>query len=412
MHCEAAADIPKAVKGDAGRLRQVLINVASNAVKFTSHGHVDVRLACARQEEGKVRLEWTVSDTGIGIEPDRIQSIFREFVQADTTIQRRFGGSGLGLAICKRIIDRMGGEIAITSRPGFGTTVKFAVTLPLADEGELEVSLDDDCMEELHEAIGHLGTRLRLLVVDDNKTIHVVTARLLRHFDIDIDHAHDGTEGLTAARQKAYHVILMDTQMPGVDGLAATRALRSSKGPNMRTRVIAFTANAMREDVAAAMAAGSDDVVTKPVRKHELVGALLRALADGDRPVAAVTSAPNVSEDAPTFDATVYNEFVEQVGDDAIDEIVGIFIEETDARLARLDEMHGQPSKIGHEAHTLKSSAATLGLTLMAREAMALESEAASSSVEDLEDRVARLRRAYRDGIAGIARGAAPAAAA
>ncbi len=407
MHGATAVDIPKAVKGDAGRLRQVLINVASNAVKFTSHGYVEVRLECARQDEGRVRLE----RTGIGIEPDRIQSIFREFIQADTTIQRRFGGSGLGLAICKRIIDRMGGEIAITSRPGVGTTVRFSVTLPLADEDALETNSDDGSLEGLHEAIAHLGTSLRLLVVDDNKTNHVVTARLLRHFDIDIDHAHDGNEGLTAARRKPYHVILMDTQMPGIDGLAATRALRSSKGPNRRTRVIAFTANAMREDVAAAMAAGSDDVVTKPVRKHELVAALQRALEEGDRPGSDVTSAPDVSEDAPAFNAAVYREFVEQVGDDAIDEIVAVFVEETDVRLARLDEMHGHASKIGQEAHTLKSSAATLGLTLMSREATALESEAAAGAVEDLDERVARLRRAYRDGMAGIA-SSTPAAAA
>ncbi len=404
VRVDIQSDLPDAVIGDGGRLRQVLINVAANAVKFTERGHVSVRLSCVRLSMSSARLEWSVSDTGIGIDPKRIQSIFRDFVQADSSIQRRFGGSGLGLAICRRIMDRLGGEIVVVSEPGVGTKVTFAVTLEVTEAGALKPRDEGDVLAELKARISRLGRRMRLLIVDDNRVNRVVAAKLLSGVDIEISEANDGGEGLRLACAEHFDAILMDTQMPGMDGLAATRAIRLSHGPCARAYVIAFTANAMGEDVINARDAGSDAIVTKPVRKQELAQALLQALDGGAPLVPGQYSALAKSGELPAFDPGIYETFEQQIGAEGMREIVAIFIGDAQARLAALEVAAPSHacSAIRRDAHTLKSSAATLGLMRMAGEAEAIEFAAEAGEVADLADRVARLRRAFEKGVEAL----------
>jgi len=270
--------LPPALMGDAGRIRQILLNLVSNAVKFTTAGEVLVSARCIDIDGSRATIEWKVSDTGMGIAPDKIGSLFVNFAQADNTISRRFGGSGLGLAICKRLIEQMGGEIKVTSSPEAGSTFTVTLTFVVADQAVTPDQDDQTAYARLKERIALSGRPLRVLIVDDNPTNRLVAAKLLKEFDIQTNTACDGIEAVTAARRFDYDVILMDVRMPEMDGLQATREIRTRGERPLTVPIVAFTANAFPEDIAACREAGMDDFVVKPARKKALVEAILRVL--------------------------------------------------------------------------------------------------------------------------------------
>jgi len=273
------AALPAALIGDAGRIRQVLLNLVSNAVKFTATGEIAVSTRWIAGDTRQATVEWAVSDTGIGIAQEKTGSLFVNFMQADTSISRRFGGSGLGLAICKRLIEQMGGEIEVQSRLGQGSRFSFRLTLPVAENEAAPEQNDQAVYAALRSRIGGFGRPLRVLIADDNPTNRLVAARMLKDFDIQTDTACDGAEAVTAAKQFSYDLILMDVRMPEMDGLQATRTIRASGGKPQAIPIIAFTANAFPEDVAACREAGMDDFVVKPARKKAMVEAIIRVLA-------------------------------------------------------------------------------------------------------------------------------------
>jgi len=257
---------PPAVMGDAPRLRQVLLNFLSNAVKFTREGAVTVRLS--HQPAGEAwRLRLEVSDTGIGVEAEQIGALFNRFTQADASVSRRFGGTGLGLAICKQIVEAMGGRIGADSRPGEGSTFWFEVTLPTAG---------DWAGEAAHaEAALTLQRPIRALVVEDNAVNRELIAILLSPFDIEIETACDGAEAVDAVAARPFDVILMDMQMPVMDGLTATRRIRAlADRAAASTPIIAMTANVLPEQVARCREAGMDDHLGKPINLPALLAAL------------------------------------------------------------------------------------------------------------------------------------------
>jgi signal transduction histidine kinase/DNA-binding NarL/FixJ family response regulator len=282
--------IPPAVIGDAGRIRQVLLNLVSNAVKFTATGEVVVTTRCITRDDRQATVEWAVSDTGIGIAQHKIGSLFVNFVQADTSINRRFGGSGLGLAICKRLIEQMGGEIKVASMQGQGSTFSFQLTLPIAEDVVAPEQNDQATYATLKERIGAFGRPLRVLIADDNPTNRLVAAKMLKDFDIQTDTACDGTEAVTAANRFNYDLILMDVRMPEMDGLQATRTIRARGERQSAVPIIAFTANAFAEDVKACQEAGMNDFVVKPARKRAMVEAMLRVLPG---PTTAIDALPD-----------------------------------------------------------------------------------------------------------------------
>jgi CheY-like chemotaxis protein len=276
---DADPALPAAVLGDAGRIRQVLHNLVANAVKFTDTGKVIIGVRCVDRSAKAAAVEWSVGDTGIGIPPDKLGTLFDAFVQADDSITRRFGGSGLGLAISKQIVDRLGGAIEVRSVPGQGSDFRVRLTLPLARE--IAPLVDPrQTAEELRTRLAALGRPLRVLLAEDNPTNQFVMTRLLKGFGIPVDIANDGAEAVRAAAGTAYDLICMDMRMPEMDGLEATRAIRRRDGPSQSAPIVAMTANAFPEDMAACQAAGMGDFVAKPVSKERLVEALLRALPD------------------------------------------------------------------------------------------------------------------------------------
>ncbi|WP_375314496.1 ATP-binding protein [Bradyrhizobium sp. A5] len=281
-------NLPPTLRGDVARIRQVLLNLASNAVKFTDAGEVTIAATCQARRDLLATVEWTVTDSGIGIAPDKVGQLFSDFAQADASISRRFGGTGLGLAISRRIIEQMGGTIGVTSTPGEGSTFRFTLVLPWSQEQASDQTTDRDEADELKARIVELDRPLKVLVAEDDAVNRMVVSKMLGAFDVELSVVTDGIAAVAAASESDHDVVLMDVRMPGMDGLAATRAIRARGGRFDALPIIALTANAFPEDVKICREAGMSDFLAKPLRKPALVAALLRAL-DGH-----VTS-----EDAP-----------------------------------------------------------------------------------------------------------------
>jgi signal transduction histidine kinase/CheY-like chemotaxis protein/HPt (histidine-containing phosphotransfer) domain-containing protein len=379
--------VPPAMIGDAGRIRQILLNLVSNAVKFTSAGEIVVSTQCVSRDDRQTTIEWTVGDTGIGIAHDKIGSLFVNFVQADNSINRRFGGSGLGLAISKRLVEQMGGEIKVASTLGQGSTFSFRLTLPVAEQVVAPEQNDQAVYAALTARIAAFGRPLRMLIVDDNPTNRLVAARMLKDFEIQTDTACDGAEAVTAANRFNFDLILMDVRMPEMDGLQATRVIRSH-GATPAVPIIAFTANAFPEDIEACRGAGMNDFVVKPARKKAMIEAILRALPEpalkadalpvhAAPPLASTGAAP--ANPVSVLDREVFRELVREIGEQAATEIHAVFTAETEARLQLLRRLaiESERVKIGREAHSLKSSAATFGYRALAGLALRLERESA-----------------------------------
>lgn len=252
------------ILADVARLKQVVGNLLSNALKFTYSGRVQVR-ATTRTLSGGPHLRIEVEDTGIGIAPENLESIFLPFRQADGGIQRLFGGTGLGLAICKELVEAMHGRIGVESRPGKGSRFWFEVPVSPAPDEVAYASREI-----------HVSTGTRVLVVEDHEVNRLVVTRMLTNLGCATDVATCGEEALKKIQEQDYDLVLMDVQMPGIDGLETTRRLR--KDPRgKRLKVVALTANAFQEDREACIEAGMDDFLAKPIRRHDLARAIRRA---------------------------------------------------------------------------------------------------------------------------------------
>ncbi|WP_309400738.1 PAS domain-containing hybrid sensor histidine kinase/response regulator [Cerasicoccus maritimus] len=262
-------DVPPAVLGDEMRIRQVLVNLISNAIKFTDRGRVTVKLSAKRLADDSVELHFSVSDTGIGFSKEQANTIFEPFVQADASITRRHGGTGLGLAISRRLVELMGGKIWCESSRLLGTIFHFTIASRIIDPNSLKVKND----AELDE----LDYQGRILLAEDNPVNRKVVQFILTRLGCTADSATDGKEALDLHRKQPYDLVLMDVQMPNVDGLAATREMRRMSGEGERPWIIGLSAAAMKEDKDAAIEAGMNDFLHKPLKPQELEAALRHA---------------------------------------------------------------------------------------------------------------------------------------
>ncbi|QOZ09457.1 ATP-binding protein [Bradyrhizobium sp. CCBAU 51765] len=285
---ELDPSLPPTLRGDVARIRQVLLNLASNAVKFTDQGEVTISVTCQARRDLLATVEWTVTDSGIGIAPEKLGQLFSDFAQADASISRRFGGTGLGLAISRRIIEQMGGTIGVTSTPGAGSTFRFTLVLPWSQAQTPDQADGRDEADDLKARIAGLDRPLKVLVAEDDAVNRMVVSKMLGSFDVELRVVADGAEAVAAASEGNYDIVLMDVRMPDMDGLAATRAIRAQGGRLEALPIIALTANAFPEDIKICREAGMSDFLAKPLRKPALIAALLRAL-DGHV----------MSEDAP-----------------------------------------------------------------------------------------------------------------
>jgi signal transduction histidine kinase/DNA-binding NarL/FixJ family response regulator/HPt (histidine-containing phosphotransfer) domain-containing protein len=289
FYCRLPKHAPAAVLGDRIRLQQVLLNLAGNAIKFTDRGSVeiDVRVvdepsplepeASRRPAAPDVRnsasdpspsaplvtLEFTVRDTGIGIEPSVLEQLFHPFTQADASMTRRFGGTGLGLSISRNLVEMMGGQIVVESQIGKGSTFSFAIRLPVTDELPVDA--------QPREIAPKAATSLQILLVEDNPANQKLATYILQDRGHRVEIAEDGRQAIDLADKNRYDVILMDVQLPGMNGLETTAAIRKRATGSRQTPVIAMTAHVMEGDRDRCLAAGMDGYLSKPIRAQEMV---------------------------------------------------------------------------------------------------------------------------------------------
>jgi signal transduction histidine kinase/ActR/RegA family two-component response regulator len=258
-----APSVPARLIGDPGRLRQVLFNLVDNSLKFTQEGEIALDVSLAAITDGKARVRFVVRDTGGGIAAEALPNLFQSFFQEDSSISRRFGGTGLGLAICRLLVEHMGGSISVVSEVGQGTTFLFDVVMEIAAAAPAIVDLPAAMVPKPYR-------RLRILLADDNVTNRLVAVARLEKMGHRVDPVVDGREAIDAVRDVPYDLVLMDVMMPDVDGLTATREIRTLPAPACDIPIVAMTANLFRENLDACGAAGMDGFLGKPLIAEDL----------------------------------------------------------------------------------------------------------------------------------------------
>ena len=368
---------PMMIVGDSTRLRQVLVNLLSNAVKFTEAGEVAVQVLSEKMGDDLYEISFSVRDTGIGIPADRMDRLFQSFSQVDPSTTRHYGGSGLGLAICKRLVELMGGTIWVESEVGEGTVFYFTIrtrALPdhvLKTSGELKRGIDQ--ITPAPTILPSAPARpLRILIAEDNIVNQKVTGLLLDKLGYRADVVNNGLEAIEAIDRQDYDVILMDLQMPGLDGLEATRRIRQRLEPSRQPWIVAVTANAFKEQRELCLAAGMNDYISKPMRLEELSTALSQVV-----PHAAVVTTDRISAEMP-------------------DEIVTLFFADSRSRLAGMREAirNGDAERLRREAHSLKGSAYTVGAKSAGSICERIERLAVDGTLSEAEPLIAQVETA------------------
>ena len=347
-----APNTPRHLIGDPGRLRQILLNLVDNGLKFTEAGSVAIDVDSVPAEAGKTRIRFAVSDTGIGISADVQATLFQHFVQADSSISRKFGGTGLGLAICRRLVEHMDGSIRIESEPGHGATFRFDVLLDIDPEPVAEPTT-----EVLPTSA--VRRRLRILLVEDNPTNRLVAVTRLEFMGQRVDAVASGQEAIDAVGSIPYDLVLMDVMMPGMDGLTATRLIRALPPPAGSIPIVAMTANVFEEHRRACLAAGMDGFLGKPVAPGQLEAVVDRAIAGAFRPQTGTeTRTPR------SFDPAVFQALVADIGQETADSLLASVLDEAAGRIETLRGLlaAGDAPGVVREARALQAAAAMVGL--------------------------------------------------
>jgi signal transduction histidine kinase/HPt (histidine-containing phosphotransfer) domain-containing protein/ActR/RegA family two-component response regulator len=293
FHLNFSSLIPATVQGDPVRLKQVLLNILGNALKFTERGVISLSVGCEPLPRGS-RLRFDVNDTGVGLAPDQIQRLFKPFMQADDSTTRKFGGTGLGLVISKKLVQLMGGDITVVSQPGRGSTFTIQIEDGPLDGAEMLAGLSESLLSGHQETKDSQETKLRgrILLAEDGQDNQCLISMLLREAGAEVVLAENGRIAVELATTQQFDLILMDMQMPELDGYGATSALRS-KGHTLP--IIALTAHAMADDRAKCIAAGCSDYCTKPIEKARLLRVArhyLEKSASEQSPISSASATP------------------------------------------------------------------------------------------------------------------------
>lgn len=397
VHCETVLS-GRHLVGDTAKLRQVLLNFAGNAAKFTKAGRI---LLSARTISSKTlteTVEFRVSDTGIGITAENLKHVFDDFVTVDASYDREVTGSGLGLAICRRIADVLGGEVGAESEPGRGSSFWLRVPLQIAQAGATDIG---DAREEAGaeaDPLAELDPRasLDILLVDDNATNRIVGGGLLSAAGHRITEASDGREALEVAKTRRFDLILMDISMPHVDGVQATRMIREMAGPNRDTPIVALTAHAMPAERRRFMDAGMQACMIKPFRVREFEDLLGTAKAGphaAGQPVAA--DAENGEQD--DIDWTVLKGLEETLGPELLTTTMAEAVSEIEEEVASLLDPDGSPPRdLVFRAHKLAGTTAIIGAARLTNSLRLVETAAKHQNQDSLEAALKAVREAIK----------------
>lgn len=379
------------VLGDMMRLRQVLLNLVDNAIKFTDYGEVSVHLAVAPSlEHDKCDVTIRVSDTGIGIPPDRLDRLFKPFSQVDASTTRRYGGTGLGLAITRGLIELMGGAISVESRPGVGSVFTVQLTFALAP----------DVAPLMHEhpqrgALPSLAQPLRILLAEDDKINQFATLHMLKRLGYHPDLASNGLEAIEALEQGRYDIAFLDVQMPELDGLTVARYVRANFPPERQPYLIALTAGALAGDRELCLSAGMDYYLAKPVELQDLAEAIRQAY-----PLRLVSS-HQIPSKVPPLDELMLQQLRDGLGETFESDLVMLVKAyatqaRTDISALRMAILQGDSEQITVIAHRLRGASETLGAQRVATLCRSLECRPAQEQpnldllVENIAEEVER----------------------
>jgi PAS domain S-box-containing protein len=395
-----APDVPPSLIGDPGRLRQILMNLVGNGIKFTDDGHI--RIDVKRLESapgGPVNIEMSVTDTGIGMTPDQQSQLFQAFTQVDSSSTRRFGGTGLGLAICKRLVELMGGKIGVESERHAGS--RFWLRLPMRVPLPQEMPLAEEQVTSNEPVIiaPPSDIKPRLLVVEDNEVNARMAIMMLEKHGYPADIANDGEEAVDRFASGAYDGVLMDCHMPRMDGYEATRAIREIENSNTwqrpRCRIIAMTANVMSGERERCLEAGMDDYVSKPLRAKPLTEALNRI---------SVLVQTKAEAEAPPWspdDESTAHDAIQQLADelsveDTI-ELIDNWLKDTPERIIDLEKLVTGEDQVAlrRTAHSLKGSSSLFGLTHLNALCRELEQLAENNLRDNQPALIAQLKQAF-----------------
>ncbi len=401
LHLYFEGSMPEYAKGDVNRLKQIMHNLIGNAMKFTEQGSVTIKVSSELRSDHWL-LDFSVIDTGIGIEQDAIPYLFDEFTMVDQTYSRSQEGSGLGLAICKRLCELMDGSISVTSEKGTGSTFNISVRLDLADEASDDIQQSKPSTNDL--------SHLRILVAEDNKANQLVIVNMFKNVGVNIDVAENGKEALESVTRYDYDLVFMDISMPIMDGMEACKAIRELDSESANVPIIALTAHALTGDREQFISSGMDDYLSKPVRLSQLVEKInlfLNMNSDDEcnltqKPKMSVRKPESVQEETSTeqsepfsmnhdtshldsnlVDETVLQQMIQDTCAEVIPTLIEHYVEESATRLDKIYQAitERDAEQLEFESHTLGSSAMALGnrdLALLARriEGLCLDGQA------------------------------------
>jgi PAS domain S-box-containing protein len=372
---EIAPDVPRFIRSSPAKIGQVLTNFLGNAHKFTHQGGVKILVNMIEREDNEAVLRFAVKDSGIGIAPDRVLEIFRPFVQGDSSITRKYGGTGLGLTICKEFVENLQGEIGVNSKEDDGSEFWFMIPVEIVAEKDVGAKTAVIPAGRNHKAA-------HLLLVEDNLINQKIAVKLLQGRGHHVDVAHDGAEAVAKLKNGPFDLVLMDCQMPVMDGYQATREIREKL--HSEVPIVAMTAHALKGDREKCLAAGMNDYLTKPLDKEQLFQTIEMWLAKEKKPEDAMLSRLKLIE--------------KEHGADLLKELIGLFLTDYSSKMTAMERAArtGDVSQVKYFAHLFRSGSANLGAQRLAEMCLDLEEKAGNMGPGPLLDSAQSVVKEYQ----------------
>ncbi len=379
-------DVPSVLRGDPVRLTQVLLNLVTNALKFTPTGGVSVNVQCVSRDDGEALLEFEVADTGIGIASDQLERIFESFTQARSDTTRQYGGTGLGLAIVRELVERQGGRVSVASEEGEGS--KFTVRIPY----EIAADTNLPTIDEHEDHAEHVLRGFRILVAEDNELNQLVTRSMLQEWGASVEIAENGRIAVEMVQSNSYDLVLMDIQMPEMDGCTSARYIRETlQVPATELPILALTASTLLERRDEVRAAGMNDFILKPFVPADLRARILDHLRIA-RPESAGAEATQSLEDAAVDMSFLRANTLGQ--EQLIPQMIDLFLQQTPSNIERMTRSFAEdrPAEVRATAHKLKSSAGMLGAARLKSVLEKIEDAVRDSELHNRENLIEEVR--------------------